>query len=578
MKKDLEGAEGRLGRFRWLDIARAAAVFFTALMHLSDETWPSARWFGRHIVNPGIFGIVLFFLISGFVIPLTLERRGSLVAFAIARVFRLYPLYWFSLVALLALHAMGRAILPADFAALLPSSAWWNATMIQSWVGVPDAIGLYWTLGYEVGFYVAAALLFAFRIHRHTDWLVAIGAVYFLIRGVIRPVLGLGPHYDPSEVWKLTFFVGTLWYRVFAGAIRLRRAVLLTLLLGLGVVGSYWATYGYLDLSTSPPVEIDPRGWIFPYASLGATALAYVVFILLFLTKVGEGSVVLTWLGRVSYSVYLLHGLLLLIPLPVTPALAFALRLAALPVICALTYRYVETPPIALGHRVIERLGFSGPRSRASIAPVMATSETTAVPVTAPTKQVATASTSKLSAKTSGHTAPRNIVGVAVAAGLIGVAAGYFLHTPAQPAAGFFNFDKETTPKERLVRGWSGYELMPEGDTFVWCQAKACVLRVDTTKADHAVRARAFAYSFPGAPPQTMNVFVNGALVGSRPVTGAPSVLKFDAPAGSWKDGPNELRFEFAYAEMPKDRIPGSQDPRALSAAFDWVDVVPLIK
>jgi hypothetical protein len=36
----------------------------------------------------------------------------------------------------------------------------------------------------------------------------------------------------------------------------------------------------------------------------------------------------------------------------------------------------------------------------------------------------------------------------------------------------------------------------------------------------------------------------------------------------------NELRFVFAYAESPKDRVSGAADERTLSAAFDWLEIL----
>ncbi len=42
--------------------------------------------------------MVVFFLCSGFIIPVSLERQGSLRRFWIRRLLRRYPLYWLSVV------------------------------------------------------------------------------------------------------------------------------------------------------------------------------------------------------------------------------------------------------------------------------------------------------------------------------------------------------------------------------------------------------------------------------------------------------------------------------------------------
>ena len=44
-------------------------------------------------INPGDYGVFVFFIISGYIVPASLERRGSVRAFWVSRIFRLYPLY-----------------------------------------------------------------------------------------------------------------------------------------------------------------------------------------------------------------------------------------------------------------------------------------------------------------------------------------------------------------------------------------------------------------------------------------------------------------------------------------------------
>ena len=55
--------------------------------------------FGRFLeaLNLGRFGVVLFFLISGLVIPYSFRGETPLRNFAISRLFQLYPAYWLSI-------------------------------------------------------------------------------------------------------------------------------------------------------------------------------------------------------------------------------------------------------------------------------------------------------------------------------------------------------------------------------------------------------------------------------------------------------------------------------------------------
>lgn len=139
----------------------------------------------------------------------------------------------------------------------------------------------------------------------------------------------------------------------------------------------------------------------------------------------------------------------------------------------------------------------------------------------------------------------------------------------------FINFDAESSPGA-AASGWSGPERSPDGDTFTWCQARQARIAVFShADGDRLVRFKCWPFRFPGSPPQAVSVFVNDAKLESAQLADGPKIYTFTAPKAVWKDGPNELRLEFAYAEAPKDRIPGNPDTRTLSAAFDWLEIVP---
>src|SRR4051794_9008850 len=102
--------------------------------------------------NPGQFGVALFFLISGFVIPFSL-RSSTTSGFLIGRVFRLFPVY-----------AIGFSI---SLLAILATSIYFgrpwplrlDQVMIHYVPGLRDLLrsreidGIVWTLEIEVKFY-----------------------------------------------------------------------------------------------------------------------------------------------------------------------------------------------------------------------------------------------------------------------------------------------------------------------------------------------------------------------------------------------------------------------------------------
>ena len=137
------------------------------------------------------------------------------------------------------------------------------------------------------------------------------------------------------------------------------------------------------------------------------------------------------------------------------------------------------------------------------------------------------------------------------------------------------NFDPETT-SGHLVSGWSGWEKNAENDTFVWAQAREAKLNVTNAGgSDRVLRFRAWAFAYPGAPEQVVTLYVNGTRVDAAGLYSEPRVTTFVVPRTLWKNGGNEVRLAFTYAESPKDRIPGTDDTWTLAAAFDWLEILP---
>lgn len=110
------------------------------------------EWF-----QPGPFGVGLFFLISGLVVPISLEKHSAL-SFLVARGLRIYPTYWAGLtlqmlVLAAASHIWGRPI-PYDWNTVLA-----NAFLVHDIAGRPSIDLVNWTLTIEVRFYLLVALL-----------------------------------------------------------------------------------------------------------------------------------------------------------------------------------------------------------------------------------------------------------------------------------------------------------------------------------------------------------------------------------------------------------------------------------
>lgn len=99
-------------------------------------------------------GVELFFLISGFVICMSSWNR-TLGQFAVSRATRLYPAYWFAVLATTAVLYF----FPQIRQHLPMSQVITNLTMLQEPLGVPPVDGVYWTLWVEMRFYLLFAIV-----------------------------------------------------------------------------------------------------------------------------------------------------------------------------------------------------------------------------------------------------------------------------------------------------------------------------------------------------------------------------------------------------------------------------------
>src|SRR5579859_5107277 len=85
-------------RLAWLDALRGFAALCVVFDHGSTLLLLPVRTFLYHWFNLGQYGVFVFFLVSGYIIPASLERKGSVRGFWISRAFRLYPMFLVALV------------------------------------------------------------------------------------------------------------------------------------------------------------------------------------------------------------------------------------------------------------------------------------------------------------------------------------------------------------------------------------------------------------------------------------------------------------------------------------------------
>lgn len=358
-------------RLAWLDALRGLAAVLVVYEHAIAGLWPalhqaSGAWFAA-----GWCGVTVFFLASGYIVPASLERRGRVRAFWIGRAFRLYPLW--------ALCVAGALLL-----APLPVSAWTalaHASMLQDLLGVPSVVSVLWTLSYEMAFYLLVTAMFTLGVHRRgaeTALGFAAGALAVGVLALPAGTLPVGtlsvgtlPGAAPAGPVVALAVAGAGLALVLKGRGRVRQAgsaVLALVVLGLLVTGSrmpvwqslivpatmfagttlYRAEAGQIPWRRAWPVLAVPVVGVVlsPGTNMKAAFVAaWVIFLAGMALRGRAVPYALSWLGVVSYSVYLLHPLLLrVLPAVWAVPLTFA--------VSALTWRWVEAPAQRLGRRL----------------------------------------------------------------------------------------------------------------------------------------------------------------------------------------------------------------------------------
>lgn len=227
-------------RLETLDALRGLAALAVVAYHYFSAYF----WFG-------LMGVELFFVISGFVILMTLERARSVREFAIGRAARLYPVYWLSVA------VVGALVLANHEFGL--STTLLNATMLQMFFGQPNISTPYWTLAYELWFYVVMAGIFAMGRLRSID---AIALAWLCLVIVFRSATlvtgrGLGLWHNPAVELLLMphyghlFVAGMMLYRIHKGAAGALTYVVLALAVG-------YSLFGRTDWAAIPAVIYFP--------------------------------------------------------------------------------------------------------------------------------------------------------------------------------------------------------------------------------------------------------------------------------------------------------------------------------
>ncbi len=203
-----------------LDALRGVAVLLVMAFHYTarfGELYPSAA--GAAPAFPfGAYGVHLFFVISGFVIIMTLDRSERAADFLLARFSRLYPAYWTAIL----ITAATLWFLDGPVGKPSVVQVVQNFTMLQGFFNVPSVDGVYWTLEVELLFYVMALAVFCLGLLRRVHFAVlawlALAALFasplWEAHVAGAPFAGLAARVLILEFAPF-FSIGILFYRLY---------------------------------------------------------------------------------------------------------------------------------------------------------------------------------------------------------------------------------------------------------------------------------------------------------------------------------------------------------------------------
>ena len=309
-------------------------------------------WFNLTIFKFGHFGVPIFFVLSGFVIALsigddrvTLRYTGR---FALRRAIRLDLPYWASIAITLAFVAVKVRMLPqANIRIASPAEILAHMFYLQELLGMREINAVYWTLCFEIQFYLMfCALIGVAQGFRRTDADQRPLAIVFTLAALVSIIWPLVPALQLRGLalpnwhgfllgafvyWSLKARMATRWFAVYAIAL-------------LGVFAITRDRFTIVCVTTATTILLVGRADKLRSWLSGAT---------------------LQFLGRISYSVYLLHlpivgasFFVLNRLLPRTPLMDLLAGLIVVGVTCSAAQLFwwsVERPSTALARRLRKR-------------------------------------------------------------------------------------------------------------------------------------------------------------------------------------------------------------------------------
>ena len=318
-----------------LDGVRGLAALIVLISHTSNA---SDLW-GKALGNGfGQLGVMLFFVLSGFLMSFLYLHRSpdspSIHRYITNRVSRVYPLFLFTVVASFCLWEL-QVVIPGFVGPRTYTELFQHIFLVRGDIH-------FWTIPAEMQFYVIFLASWILS-HRHPQ--------LFLIVVSISTFSWL--YFEVSEVGNRSTSIRYLHFFVAGCCLPVARAWLLKRALPIWVHTALLAASLLFLTASIFSVHGQPPGlWLNPATLFACVMVVLSVSIPSLGSFLFENSGV-RFIGKISYSLYLLHPIAIGLLLPLLE-LGFSAEVYSVAVICAalllafVSYRIIEQPSQAL--------------------------------------------------------------------------------------------------------------------------------------------------------------------------------------------------------------------------------------
>ena len=307
------------------------------------------RWVGyMQPFELGQFGVGVFFLISGFVIPFSFAKGGRR-SFVVGRLTRIYPTYAagfaFTLAAIWICGSYFGRPFPYDATSVVVHFF----PGIQGWAMTPGIDGIIWTLNIEMMFYVVCALMAGAFIRGSATVflapLVLTIAAWFLVP--VSSAIGGETAARASMIYLTVQFLDLMFIGVVFNYLARRLLSPQTAVTAIAVLSVAMAAIWQRAL----PIKAD-YGW-----SYAAALLAFATAFVFQNSAVFRPKRVTEFFADISYPLYVVHGVIgyvamrVLLELDWPPGLALAVAFCGVVGLATLLHFAVELPTHRGGKR-----------------------------------------------------------------------------------------------------------------------------------------------------------------------------------------------------------------------------------